>query len=98
MIQGIDEDITLVVTPDMKQLLEISTVAAPIPLMEDLMKITTLDEYRSLKQSQDKYFTARNFIPIPPFMLNTINLSMLESDGDIKHVLIVSIQIIREFD
>ena len=76
MLQGIDEDVTSVVTPDEKQQYEISAVAAPVPTMDDLMKIKTMEDYRNLKPSPNNYFTARNFVPIPPFMLNTIYQSI----------------------
>ena len=97
-IQGVDKYITSVVTPDMNQLLEISSVAAPVPSIEDFMKMNSLEDYRSLKPSQTNYYTARNFIPIPPFLSHTVNKAIIESNRDSKHLLMATIQTIREFD
>ena len=57
-----------------------------------------MEDYVNLKPSLNNYFTARNFVPIPPFMLNTINQSMMDSDGDNKKILTDVIQIIREYN
>jgi len=97
-IQGIDEGITSVVTSDMTQLLEISAVATAVPKIKDYKNISSVDEYSHLKTSKDTYFIARNFIPIPPFMIYEINESILEHDGDSKQVFIKAIKAVQEFD
>ena len=97
-IQGIDEYITLVITADMNQLLEISSAAAPVPTMEDFMCLNLMDNYRSLKPSLTEYYTARNFIPVPPFMPNALNQLMVDYNGNSKRILITAIQIIKEFN
>ena len=75
-IQGIDEGVTSVITPDILQLVKVSTVATPVPSIEDYLQVTSMEDYRNLKVSKDIYFTARNFIPVPPFMLNELNESI----------------------
>ena len=62
------------------------------------MIMNSLEDYRSLRSLQTNYYTARNFIPIPSFLLHTVNKAIMESDGDIKHLLMATIQTIREFD
>ena len=97
-IQGIEEGTTSVVTPDMDQLLEISAVATPVPNLEEYMKMESNEEYKHLKASKDSYYTARNFIPVPPFLLNEISDAISEYDGDSKQVLARTIQVIKDFD
>ena len=97
-IQGIKEGTTSVVTPDMDQLLEISAVATLVPNLEEYMKINSNEDYKHLKSSKDSYYTARNFIPVPPFLLNKISNAIAEYDGDSKQVLTRTIQVIKDFD
>ena len=97
-IQGIEEGTTSVVTPDMDQLLEISAVASPVPKLEDYMMTESEEDCNNLKSSKDTYYTARNFIPVPPFLLNEISNSISEYDGDSKKVLARAIQVIKDFD
>ena len=70
-------------------------VAAAVPKMEDYKNISFVDEYAYLKTSRDTYFTARNFIPVPPFMIYEINESILEHDGDSKQVFIKAIKAVH---
>ena len=97
-IQGLDEDVTSIVTPEMSELVEISTVAAQVPKIEDYLKIQSTDEFKDLKVSNDTHYTARNFIPVPPFMLNKLNQAVMDYDGDSRAVFIAAIKVIQEFD
>ena len=97
-IQGIGEDVTSVVTPDMSQLLKLSAVATPVPSIEDYMKVETIDECKNLKIEINSYYSARNFIPIPPFMLFDLNQAISEHEGDSYEILLAAIKVIKEFD
>ena len=97
-IQGIGEEVTSVVTPDMGQLLEISAVATPVPSIQDYMKVSTLADLRKIRPAKDSCYTARNIIPVPPFMLVKVNEAMLDFDGDSLEVLYAAIKVIKEFD
>ena len=57
-IQGIDEEVASVVTPDMSQLLEISAVATLVPSIEDYLKVETIEDTRKLKASRSTHYTA----------------------------------------
>ena len=98
-IQGLDEEVTSIVTPELSELLDVSTIASPVPLIEDYMKIKSTDDLKNLKTSENGlYYTARNFIPVPLFMLHELNIAVLEYDGDSKEVLVAAIKVIEEFD
>ena len=97
-IQGLDEDVTSVVTPEISELLDVSTNTVQVPSIEEYMKITSTEELKDLRVTKDVSYKARNFIPVPPFMLHDLNQAILDYDGDSKEVLLVAIQVIQEFD
>ena len=97
-IQGIDEGLTSVITPDMSQLLEVSTIAAQVPSMEEYSRMKSIEDYRASRTPREKYFTARNFIPVPPFMLNDLNEVLIKYEGDSTQALIKAIELTEEFD
>ena len=98
MIQGVDENITCVVTPDMPQMLEISTNNASVPNMEEILKIKDVNEFRNTMRATRENFSARNFIVLPPFMIHDINEAILKYDGDSTQVLLAATRVIQEFD
>ena len=97
-IQGIDEDVTSIVTPDISQFLEILSVANAVPDLDEYMRITSVNKHSTLKVYIGNYFTPRNFIPVPPFMLNELNKTILETDGNSVEALMTAISVIKEFD
>ena len=98
-IQGLDEEVTSIVTPELSELLDGSTIASLVPLIEDYMKIKSKNNLKNLKASVNGlYYTARYLIPVPPFMLHELNVAVLESDGDSKEVFVAAIKVIKEFD
>ena len=97
IIQGIGEEVTSVVTPDMNQLLEISAIATNVPTIEDYLNVENLEDIRKLRNSKDTCYTARNFVPVPPFMLYKLNQVILDYNGDSQQTLIMTINTIKEF-
>ena len=99
-IQGLDEEVTSIVTPEVSELLDVSTIASPVPLIEDYTKIKLTNNLKYLKVPENScsHYTARNFIPVPPFMLHELNQAIFEYDGDSKEVLVAAIKVIEEFD
>ena len=97
-MQGIDEGLMSVITPDMSQLLEISAIVAQVPSREEYRRIKSFEDYRTSRPSRDKHFTARNFIPVQPFMLSELNTVLTKYKGDTMQVLIKAIELIEEFD
>ena len=99
-IQGLDEEVTSIVPPEVSELLDVSTIASPVPSIEDYMKIKSTNNLKYLKFSENNcsHYTARNFIPVPPFMLHELNQAVLKYDGDSKEVLVAAIKVIEEFD
>ena len=96
-IQGVEKELTCIVTIDMPQLLDKSN-AVGVPLVEDYLKTTNENEYKSLRVSSNLKFASRNFVPIPPFLLQVVNDTIIKTDGDSKEVLLAVIERIKDFD
>ena len=43
-------------------------------------------------------FNPRNFVPVPPFMLEAIDNAITKFDGDAKEVLAIAVRKIKSFD
>ena len=97
-IQGIQKDGTCIVTPDLSQIFGTSENDNQVPTVEDLMAIRSPNEIDRLQVSPALSYTARNIIPIPPFMINRLSLTIQATQGDSKAVLIEAINSMREFD
>ena len=97
-IQGIKKDGTCVVIPDQHQLFGISEDNESIPETDSFLQVQDLNQLDQLIASNDKKYTARNVIPVPPFMLSKISDIIQEFSGDSKRILLGVIQCVREFD
>ena len=89
---------TSVVTPEISELIDLSTNDTQVPSIKEYMKVISIEDLKDLKVTKDNTYKARNFIPVPPFMLHDLNQAILDYDGDSKEVLFAAIQVIQEFD
>ena len=62
-----------------------------------LFNLKSGEDVESLRSSSAS-FNPRNFVPVPPFMLELINKAIMEFDGDAKEVLVVAAKEIKMFD
>ena len=69
-MQGVDNDVTCIVIPDISQLLGCSTNVASVPPMDELMKTVSENNHRNLKATERARYLVRNFIAISPSMMN----------------------------
>lgn len=98
MIQGVEENATCIMTPDLNVLLQIPHATAQgIPTTMQLLSVTSVQEVSNLTIGQTTSFKPRNFIPVPPFLIEPINNSISNSEGDSK-VLIEVVRAIKDFD
>ena len=98
-IQGVREDSSNVMTPDYDTLTQIpNALAESIPTASHLLNVTSIDEVDSLAIGQTTSYKPRNFVPVPPFLLTTLDDTISKSNGNTKEVLIKSAQAIKEFD
>ena len=98
-IQGIDQDATSIITPDIDTLISIpSTKEEKVPKLEHILAAKTRNDINNLRVSDDVKYSPRNFIPIPPFLFETVNDSIMLTEGSIIAVLIHVIEGINKFD
>ena len=86
------------VTPDLSQLFGISEEDSFVPEVDDIMRVTSISKIDHLQISISMKFTARNILPIPPFMVNRLSMTIQETLRDNKAVLLEAINLIREFN
>ena len=97
--QGVGESNTTAMTPDIDVLKEVpSDTAIQIPTMANLFEVSSIDEINALTVGTRSSFRPRNFIPIPPFLLDSMHETIAESNGDSKVVLLKAVEKIKEFD
>ena len=99
IIQGVESDLTLNVTPDIEVLCKNpSGTATPVPTTTALMGIKTSAEFDTITVGTRRTYTPRNFIPVIPFLVGTISTTISKTDGSAKEVYLEVLKAIKEFD
>ena len=81
-IQGIGEDTTCIISPDEKNLFELPSREVKVPDPKYLLMSRTKEDIMNLLPDDSFSFLPRNFIPIPPFLLEIINNVIESSEGN----------------
>ncbi len=55
-IKGLDEEVTSIVTPKVSELLDVSTIASPVPSIKDYIKIKSMNDLKYLKAFKKQLF------------------------------------------
>ena len=98
-IYGLGESTSFPMIPDMSTLGKESTRNnIPVPTLGHLFGVSDLAGVDALTVSASTKHRVRNFVPVPPFLLEVIFETMNNHDGSAKHVLFESIKAIKEFD
>ena len=98
-IQGIDQDATSIISPDISVLLGTpSSGEEKVPPIADLLIAKTRSDIENLKVSDTETYLPRNFIPVPPFLYEATSEAIDRSGGCIVAVLLQVIEEILEFD
>jgi hypothetical protein len=98
-LQDVGSDTTWPMTPDTDVLCktpEGEAVATPTPTA--IYGLTTIESVANLELSATITYKPRNFIPIPPFLLETVHKTVLEHNGSANHVLLQCVKAIVTFD
>ena len=99
IILGLNRNNAILVTPDSDTLFKNPHATAyKVAKREDIMNCTTMDMVRALVDSDTQTTRARNFIPVPPFLINTISISIETNKGDPEAIFFEMITAIKEFD
>lgn len=70
----------------------------PTPSTTHILNVSSVDEVNTLVNSVTVTYWTRNFIPIPPFLLETIQNLIQKSNGDSKSMLVDCVSMIKFFD
>ena len=98
-IQGVDMDSSTSMTPDTDVLFETPDgVAIPVPTTTNLLAAKTIEDLDSLTDGTTTTYKPRNFIPITPFLCQTVSDSIEKHQGNCKSLLLAVIAEIKSFD
>ena len=98
-IQGVGKGTSWTMTPDidiLSKAQEGDAIATPTPT--NLHALTNADSVSTMAISATIKYKARNFIPIPPFLLGTVHTAIANHNGDAAQVLVESAKAISAFD
>ena len=97
LIEGVDQELATLMTPDTNNLFEKPTAAVVIPTVTNILAITNIAEVQALRHGTATY-EPQNFIPITPFLCQAISESIEKSQGDSKELLLAVVSVIMAFD
>ena len=99
LIQGVGKLTATKMTPDMDSLCNVeSEDEVNVPTMSNILAVRSKDQVDSLVVSTRSKLRPRNFIPIPPFLLSTVNETIGMTNGDAAEVLVAAVKGITRFD
>jgi hypothetical protein len=99
MIQGLGKLTAVAVNPDIDILCKVPNEnAVAIPSTTSILNINNIDQIQELTVSATVTYKARNFIPVPPFLLETIFKNISKSSGQAAQVLLEVVKEIKNFD
>ena len=98
-IQGLGKSTANIMTPDMDTLFKLpegAAVATPTPTQ--VLAVSSVTEVEALTDSATVTYKPRNLIPIPPFLIETVQKSISISNGNSKLLLVDCVKSIKDFD
>jgi len=86
--------------PDTEKLFKKPSFAVQVvPTVTSILKATAVEEIDALLVfSTTQKFKPRNFVPVPPFLVNPISSAISASKGNAKVILLLTIAAIIDFD
>ena len=97
-IQGVGTEVASVMTPDATILCEPqSSGAVHTPTVTNILNVTSITDIDALSDGSLTY-KPRNFIPVTPFLCQTVSESVMEDQGCGKEMLLKLVNAIKAFD
>ena len=98
-VQGIGDGTSCVITPDITTLLDLPMRnAEKVPKPDDIFAAKTRTDIEKLIPNDDHEYFPRNFVPIPPFLLNKVNTTLELTEGNGLATLLAVIEEIVDYD
>ena len=99
IIQGIETDCSVPMTPDTTILLETPAGnAVATPTVTSLLAVKSIEDIDALTNGTTTTYKPRHFIPITPFLCKTISKSIEKNESDCKSLLLAVALAIKQFD
>ena len=96
---GLHKSTAAKMTPDTDLLFETPHATAfEIPRKDDILNCVTSDDVKALVESNTVSYRARNFIPIPPFLMQVVVSTIVANQGNAMKILLEVISAIKTFD
>ena len=89
---------TCIITPDIDKLISLAAKDEYIPTIETILEVKSIRDIENLETTNIETISARSIIPIPPFLLNTIESTIRASQGNSKAVLLETVKEIHTFN
>jgi hypothetical protein len=99
VILGLNRNNAILVTPDSDALFkDPHATAYKVAKREDIMNCTTVEMVRALVDSDTQTIRARNFIPVPPFLIRPLSTAIEAHKGAPEAIFFDMITAIKDFD
>ena len=96
---GLNRANAIIATPDAETLFRAPHPDAyAVAKREDIMSCTSLAEVENLQASNSQSIKARNFIPVPPFLVKVLSDSIATNKAKTSSIFLDVITAIKEFD
>lgn len=98
-LQGLGDLTTTAVMPDMENLCKVeSETNVAVPTATNMMRVTTEAQVSSLAAGARSVLKPRNFVPVPPFLLEAVFLGIDKDNGSAMKTLLRCIAAVKKFD
>lgn len=98
-LQGIGHKNAIMMTPDRAALETVTkNTATPVPTIANVLGVKSKADITELTASATVTYQPRNFVPIPPFLLESVNEVILTTNGNVNEVLLKCVSEIKNFD
>ena len=96
---GLNQANAIIATPDAAVLFcQPHPQAYEVAKREDIMNCSSLQDVKDLKESTSQSIQARDFIPVPPFLVKTLGDSIAVNKDDTYKIFFDDITAIKKFD
>ena len=96
---GLNRDDAIIATPDATVLFRPQHQDAyEVAKREDIMNCLSVQDVESLNASDTQSIRARNFVPVPPFLVQTLNRSIVANKAKMSQIFLDVITAIKDFE
>ena len=96
---GVNKSTAAKMTPDTELLFATPHLTAfTMPKKEDILSCVTLEDVQALVECNTVSYRARNFIPIPPFIMQVVTSAIMANKGNAANLLLEVVSAIKTFD